>query len=124
MQRAETSRDFAGRRSLRTLDIEEKRRGTLRGPMSLSQELLVAEAERLIARAEREVRRNRRGGLSEKAERAEFELKRLQLYRAVLRSSNSAHALMPEYILARGLVETAVGRGTNARTNPSRVRGD
>ena len=37
----------------------------------------------------------------------ERDLKRLQLYRAVLASSNSAHAIMPEYIVARGLAREA-----------------
>jgi hypothetical protein len=36
--------------------------------------------------------------------RAERELKRWQLYRAVLAITNSAHALMPEYVFARGLI--------------------
>jgi hypothetical protein len=77
--------------------------------MSFSNELLVAEAERLIARAEREVRRHRGGG--EPALQAERELKRLQLYRAVLKGTNSAHALMPEYVTARGLASPGVMRG-------------
>jgi hypothetical protein len=74
--------------------------------MSLSKELLVAEAERLLARAERKVRRYRsmrdNGAI---AQRAELELKRLHLYRAILGSNNCARALMPEYVLARGLVD-------------------
>jgi hypothetical protein len=74
--------------------------------MSLSTELLVAEAERLLARAKRVVERHRDlEDTGEIARRAEQELKRLQLYRAVLKSTNSAHALMPEYILARGLAD-------------------
>ena len=76
--------------------------------MSLSNELLVAEAERLIARTEREVRRHRSGG--EHARQAERGLKRLQLYRAVLKGTNSAHALMPEYVTARGLASTSTMR--------------
>jgi hypothetical protein len=73
--------------------------------MSLSMKVLVAEADRLVARAERQVERYRRvNDTSEFALRAELDLKRLHLYRAVLASTNSAHALMPEYALARGLV--------------------
>jgi hypothetical protein len=72
--------------------------------MPLSTELLIAEADRLVARTEREIERHRSaadGGAM--AERAAAELKRLHLYRAILTSSNAAHALMPEYIVARGL---------------------
>jgi hypothetical protein len=72
--------------------------------MSLSMKVLVAEADRLVARAERQVERYRRvNDTSEFARRAELDLKRLHLYRAVLASTNSAHAMMPEYVIARGL---------------------
>jgi hypothetical protein len=74
--------------------------------MSLSKELLAAEADRLVARAERELQRHRDlATQGEIALRAERELKRLNLYRAVLKSANSADALMPEYVFARGLVD-------------------
>ena len=73
--------------------------------MSLSTKVLLAEADRLVARAERQLRHYRKAkDTSEFARRAEQELKRLHLYRAVLTSTNAAHALMPEYALARGLV--------------------
>jgi len=76
--------------------------------MSLSTELLVAEAERLVTRAERAVARHRSvADTGDLALRVELELKRLQLYRAVLKSTNAAHALMPEYVAARGLVDPA-----------------
>ena len=76
------------------------------GPeMALSRKVLLAEADRLLARAERQVEHYRKANdSSEFAQRAERELKRLHLYRAVLTSTNAAHALMPEYVLARGLV--------------------
>jgi hypothetical protein len=70
--------------------------------MSLSQELLVAEAERLVARAEHEVKRHA-AGQSQHARRSQRELQRLRLYRAVLTSERAASALMPEYVAARGL---------------------
>ena len=70
--------------------------------MPLSRELLVNEADRLVARAERKVRRFRRNRDTELVLRVELELKRLHLYRAILRSDNSAQALMPEYVFARG----------------------
>jgi len=73
--------------------------------MSLSTKVLIAEADRLVARAERQVRHYRRvNDMSEFARRAELDLKRLHLYRAVLASTNAAHALMPEYVAARGLI--------------------
>ena len=72
--------------------------------MSLSTRVLVAEADRLVARAERQMERYRRmNDTSAFARRTELELKRLHLYRAVLASTNAAHALMPEYVVARGL---------------------
>ena len=74
--------------------------------MFLSPEMLAAEAERLVSRAEQEVHRYRAAAdASELAHRAELELKRLQLYRAVVKSVNSAHVFMPEYVAARGLIE-------------------
>ncbi|MGE3702666.1 MAG: hypothetical protein AB7G08_28450 [Hyphomicrobiaceae bacterium] len=80
--------------------------GEFQGPrMSLSRRLLIAEAERLVARAEREVKRHRRAAHTDVARRAERELQRLQLYRAVVRNVNTAHAIMPEYAVARGFVD-------------------
>ena len=73
--------------------------------MSLSRRLLIAEAERLVARAEREVKRHSRAADTDIARRAQRGLQRLQLYRAVVRSVNSAHAIMPEYAVARGFVD-------------------
>jgi hypothetical protein len=74
--------------------------------MSLSPALLIAEAERLVARAERKVQRHRSvSHESEAAQRAERELQRLRLYRTVLTGARSASALMPEYIAARGLAD-------------------
>ena len=69
--------------------------------MPLSTEVLVAETERLVARAELAIRD---GAGNASALRAEQELKRLRLYRAILISTNAAHALMPEYLVARGLL--------------------
>jgi hypothetical protein len=78
--------------------------------MPLSRTLLIAEAERLVARAEREVERHSRAAHTDIARRAERELQRLQLYCAVLRSVNSAHAIMPEYAVARGFVDPTDAR--------------
>jgi len=73
--------------------------------MLLSTEMLVGEADRLLARAERAVKRHRElGDTGVGARRAQQELRRLQLYRAVLVSTNTAHAVMPEYAVARGLL--------------------
>jgi hypothetical protein len=78
--------------------------------MPLSTKVLVAEADRLVARAERQVAHHRKArDASDFAKRAERELKRLQLYRAVLASTNSAHALMPEYVFARRLISDRGG---------------
>jgi len=91
--------------------------------MALSTQLLLAEANRLIFRAERHVESSREyvarlevqsldtGEAKERTKRAERELKRLELYRSVLKNSNSAEALMPEYVLARGLVQMERRRG-------------
>jgi hypothetical protein len=72
--------------------------------MSFSTKCLVAEADRLVACAEGRVARYRIAADGAMAQRATSELKRLHLYRAILTSSNAAHALMPEYIVARGLM--------------------
>jgi hypothetical protein len=85
--------------------------------MSYSRNLLLSEADRLVSRTEDQIRahRERIAALEDQsldateerelASIAERDLKRLELYRSVLRSgSNPAHALMPEYIVARGLV--------------------
>ena len=94
--------------------------------MALTTQVLITEVDRLIARAERQLRRHRSvEGIGEVAKRAELELKRLQLYRAVLRSSNSAHALMPEYVAARGFLPTEYGetqsRRARAKAPPRRA---
>jgi len=83
--------------------------------MSLSPELLVAEAERLVARAEREVKRQGTGQ-SEHARRSLRELQRLRLYRAVLISERAASALMPEYVEAQGL--SGAGRSARRTARP------
>jgi hypothetical protein len=81
----------------------------------LSTKVLVAEADRLLARAERQVEHYRRSNdTSEFARRAELDLKRLHLYRAVLASTNSAHALMPEYVVVRGLAREADVRASRS----------
>src|SRR5438128_1325976 len=73
--------------------------------MLLSTEMLVGEADRLLARAERAVRRHRElGDTGVSARRAQQELSRLQLYRAVLVSANTARAVMPEYAALRGFL--------------------
>jgi hypothetical protein len=93
--------------------------------MSLSTELLLAEADRLIFRAERHLASCREhaerveensldtSDAAQRAKRAEIQLKRLKLYRHVLRNMNSVSALMPEYILARGLVNMEQRRGVS-----------
>jgi len=70
--------------------------------MSLSPGLLIAEADRLVARAERDVKRYG-ANQNEHAQHAHRQLQRLRLYRAVLIGEQATSALMPEYIVARGL---------------------
>jgi hypothetical protein len=70
--------------------------------MSLSPDLLVAEADQLVARAERNVKRHV-SGRDEHVQRARRELQRLWFYRAVLLNKPDTSALMLEYIFARGL---------------------
>lgn len=70
--------------------------------MSLSPGLLIAEADRLVARAERDVKRHG-ANQNEHAQHAHRQLQRLRLYRAVLIGEQATSALMPEYIVARGL---------------------
>jgi hypothetical protein len=73
--------------------------------MSVANDALLVEAEKLIARTERTLRQHQSGAaLSEAARHAELQLKRLRLYRAVLKSSNAAHAIMPEFAIACGLL--------------------
>jgi hypothetical protein len=75
--------------------------------MSWSSQQLIAEADTLMSRAEGAVRRYREArDTGPAARRAEQDLKRLQLYRAVLAHTNAAHALMPEFIAARRWLES------------------
>jgi hypothetical protein len=74
---------------------------------------LIAEADRIAARARRRIRRYRNqlaqresqsrdaGNVRARATRAERELQRIDLYRAVLKSGPTDQALMPEYVLTR-----------------------
>ena len=74
---------------------------------------LIAEADRIAARANRRIRRYRNqlaqrenlslevGNVRNRATSAERELQRIDLYRAVLKSRPSDQALMPEYVLTR-----------------------
>ncbi len=74
---------------------------------------LTAEADRIAARAKRRIRLYRNqlaqreslsldaGDVRARATRAERELQRIDLYRAVLKSGPTDQALMPEYVLAR-----------------------
>jgi hypothetical protein len=82
------------------------------GTMSLSREGLVANAERLVDRAEQRIGLFKVHLLSRQTEglecdrlrarvgRMELELKRLQLYRAVMRTTHFTDAVMPETIAA------------------------
>jgi hypothetical protein len=80
--------------------------------MALSTKILITEADRLVARAEGRVQRHRRAeDTGAIPERAEQELKRLRLYRAILTSSEAAHALMPEYIAALGFFAPKDAKG-------------
>lgn len=93
--------------------------------MSLKSELLLEEADRLIFRAERRAANCREYALRleqksldandarTRVRRAESELKRLHLYRRILLNANSADALMPEYVMARGLVRMQPRRGAS-----------
>src|SRR5438105_9896901 len=83
--------------------------GARKGAMSLNAKVLIAEADRLVARAERHIEAYRQriarlesrsvnsSDVRQLSHRAEQKLKRLHLYRAVLKSSSSTHALMPEH---------------------------
>jgi hypothetical protein len=74
---------------------------------------LIAEAEYIAARAKRRLRRYRHqlgererqlldvGDVPARATRAERELQRIDLYRAILKSGPTEQALMPEYVLTR-----------------------
>ena len=85
------------------------------GTMSLSRDLLVANAEQLVDRAEQRIGlfkvhlRNRQTEglecerLSARVGRMELELKRLQLYRAVMRTTHFTEAVMPEAVAAARL---------------------
>jgi hypothetical protein len=80
--------------------------------MSLSRDVLVASAEELVDRAEQRIglfkvhlhNRQTQGleceRLTQRVSRMELELKRLQLYRAVMRTTNVADAVMPETLAA------------------------
>jgi hypothetical protein len=83
--------------------------------MSHNRDALVANAEQLVDRAERRIgmfkvhlhNRQRQGleceRLTAKVGRMEQELKRLQLYRAVMRTTQFADAVMPEAMAASRL---------------------
>jgi hypothetical protein len=83
--------------------------------MSLSRDVLVANAEELVDRAEQRIglfkvhlhNRQRQGleceRLTARVSRMELELKRLQLYRAVMRTTHFADAVMPETMAATRL---------------------
>jgi len=73
--------------------------------MQFSREVLLDEADRLVARAEHRLERFQvRRTDPAIIERAERELRRLQLYQAVLATTETADAIMPEYARARGLL--------------------
>ena len=72
--------------------------------MPISREVLLREAERLVARAAKRFESSARHADPAMTERAERELRRLQLYQAVLATTEAAHAIMPEYARARGLL--------------------
>jgi hypothetical protein len=83
--------------------------------MSLSRDVLVANAEELVDRAEQRIgifkvhlhNRQRHGleceRLTARVGRMELELKRLQLYRAVMRTTHLPDAVMPETLSAARL---------------------
>jgi len=83
--------------------------------MSLSRDVLVANAEQLVDRAEQRIGlfkvhlRNRQTEgfecerLKARVGRMELELKRLQLYRAVMRTTHFTEAIMPEAVAAARL---------------------
>jgi hypothetical protein len=74
---------------------------------------LIAEADQIAMQAKRRLRRYRHrlaqhenhslevGVVRLRAERTERELKRIDLYRAVLKSGPTEQALTPEYVLTR-----------------------
>ena len=85
------------------------------GTMSLSRNVLVANAQQLVDRAEQRIDlfkihlRNRQTQglecerLSARVGRMELELKRLQLYRAVMCTTHLPEAVMPEAVAAARL---------------------
>ena len=72
--------------------------------MPFSREVLLREAEWLVARATKRFEISARRADPAMTERAERELRRLQLYQAVLATTETADAIMPEYARARGLL--------------------
>jgi len=82
--------------------------------MSLSRDVLVANAEALVDRAEQRIslfkvhlhNRQTQGleceRLTARVSRMELELKRLQLYRAVMRTTHVPEAVMPETLSGHG----------------------
>jgi hypothetical protein len=95
--------------------------GALEGaPMPFSREALLQEAERLVARAAKRFERfSATHADPAMTERAERELQRLQLYQAILSTTEAAHAIMPEYARARGLLGSV---GADAETKASEPR--
>jgi hypothetical protein len=98
------------------LTLRKKREGAARGgTMSLSRDVLVANAEHLVDRAEQRIflfklhlRSRQDQGLdcerlNAKVSRMERDLKRLQLYRAVMRTTHFTDAVMPEAFTASRL---------------------
>jgi hypothetical protein len=81
--------------------------------MTFTTGTLIAEADRIVARAKRQLRHYHHqlvqresqsldvSDVRVRATRAERELRRVDLYRAVLKSGPSEQALMPEYVLTR-----------------------
>jgi hypothetical protein len=111
-----TLRDFAPGTFDGTL-VARSKREVLQGvgTMSLSRDVLVANAQRLVDRAEQRIGlfkihlRNRQTQglecerLSARVGRMELELKRLQLYRAVMCTTHLPEAVMPEAVAAARL---------------------
>lgn len=116
VQQSVTLRDFAPGTFDGTL-VARSKREVLQGvgTMSLSRNVLVANAQQLVDRAEQRIGlfkihlRNRQTQglecerLSARVGRMELELKRLQLYRAVMCTTHFPEAVMPEAVAAARL---------------------
>jgi hypothetical protein len=95
--------------------------------MGLNVDLLVQEADRLVARTGRQLRlysskledadrgSRDRHAIAVRVRYLRLRLQRLELYRSVVRNPRSSHALLPEFLLSCGLLpRERRGRGAGS----------